>query len=505
MTNFNFLSKSSGQSMGHSSVTLASTVGSPSVHRRGTMLKHVVFLLLFLFSFGVGNVWGATASVSTPTLQCKTSATTMETGKPVTYMFSGNSNTYNPLRWYSGVNLTIAVPSGYKITEITLTAANNYNVNNVSVQSGGGTYSSPTWTNATGSTSVVLQHKTSNSAQTRITGISVTYESTTPAYAITPVSNNTDYGTVSLDGTTITATPADCYQVASGASGYTVTSGTATVSHTGSSNTLTVTPSSDCTVQVNFEKKTVNTYIDEIQDNGTIEDCSTTAPSLTDKTAKTTGSCAEQHWHFVGWVTAENKANPTNLNVIAGGSTVSVNGTTYYAVWAKGSSTNGTSSIDFESSTSTYSDWTFNNFNSQQSGNQYVTANGGSYYGTTGGSGSGYVKTKNKIASPTSLSVYLTKQSTNTASSTWYVKVSSDGSSWSNVTSRSATNMDPGSWVQLTADLSSYSNVYVELYYLGSTAVRNMDDLVLTYSNTTFTDYITTCCTSLGSINGSFS
>ena len=39
------------------SATLASTVGSPSVDRRGTMLKHYAFMLLFLL--GSLNVWGA--------------------------------------------------------------------------------------------------------------------------------------------------------------------------------------------------------------------------------------------------------------------------------------------------------------------------------------------------------------------------------------------------------------------------------------------------------------
>ena len=58
MTNFNFLSKSSSQSCGHSSVTLASTVGSPSAHRRSTMLRLLSVLVLAL-TFGVGNVWGA--------------------------------------------------------------------------------------------------------------------------------------------------------------------------------------------------------------------------------------------------------------------------------------------------------------------------------------------------------------------------------------------------------------------------------------------------------------
>lgn len=173
------------------------------------------------------------------------------------------------------------------------------------------------------------------------TQTNVWLEEAAAAFTVTASSNNNSWGTVSVSGTTITATPADCYQVVSGTGGYTVTSGTATVSHTGTSNTLTVTPSTNCTVQVNFEKKTVNTYVDEIQDNGTIEDCSTTAPSLTDKSAATTGTCAQQHYHFMGWVTAANKANPTDDNIIEAGETVAVNGTTYYAVWAKGTGGGG--------------------------------------------------------------------------------------------------------------------------------------------------------------------
>jgi hypothetical protein len=61
MRKFNFLSKSSSQSCGHSSVTLASTVGSPSVHRRGTMLK-LLSVLVLIFTFGIGQMWGAGAN-----------------------------------------------------------------------------------------------------------------------------------------------------------------------------------------------------------------------------------------------------------------------------------------------------------------------------------------------------------------------------------------------------------------------------------------------------------
>ena len=63
MTNLNFLSKSGSQSRSHSIVTLCTTVGSPSVHRRSTMLKLLAVLVLIL-TFGVGNAWGAGAVAS---------------------------------------------------------------------------------------------------------------------------------------------------------------------------------------------------------------------------------------------------------------------------------------------------------------------------------------------------------------------------------------------------------------------------------------------------------
>ena len=60
MKNFNLLRKSDRKSVG---TTLALTVGSPSFDRRGTMLKHYAFMLLFLL--GSLNVWGYTITFST--------------------------------------------------------------------------------------------------------------------------------------------------------------------------------------------------------------------------------------------------------------------------------------------------------------------------------------------------------------------------------------------------------------------------------------------------------
>ena len=39
--------------------------------------------------------------------------------------------------------------------------------------------------------------------------------------------------------------------------------------------------------------------------------------------------------------------------------------------------------------------------------------------------------------------------------------------------------MTQGTWVEFSASLLSYTNVYVRLYYTGSTAVRDVDDISL--------------------------
>ena len=83
------------------------------------------------------------------------------------------------------------------------------------------------------------------------------------AYTITAVSGNTAYGTVSINGKNITASPKTGYY----ASGYTVTSGTATVTRDG--NVFTVAASSDCTIRIDFAAKTAAT-VNYIQNGETV-------------------------------------------------------------------------------------------------------------------------------------------------------------------------------------------------------------------------------------------
>lgn len=133
--------------------------------------------------------------------------------------------------------------------------------------------------------------------------------------------------------------------------------------------------------------------------------------------------------------------------------------------------------IDFESE-SIGTAWVATNMQSHQTGS--ITAHGGTYYGTTGGKTSASLVTAEKVANPSVFKCFVSKQSGNTTASSWKLEVSSDGENWTEVKTQSATSMTKGSWVEFTADLSIYSDVYVKVSYSGSTAVRNIDDLTLT-------------------------
>ena len=132
-----------------------------------------------------------------------------------------------------------------------------------------------------------------------------------------------------------------------------------------------------------------------------------------------------------------------------------------------------------------YTDWTLTTILTKQT-NSGVPAHGGSYYGGTNGKESGSVVTKEKIASPQSIKFYVSKESTNTnASSVWKIMVSTDRETWTQVgdNQNAAVDITKGTWTEVTRDLSSYSDVYVGVFYDGTTAKRCIDDITITYGS----------------------
>ena len=218
---------------------------------------------------------------------------------------STNANNYLPptqtsSRFYSGATLTITPKAGKNITSIVFTATtNNYATALAGCE----------WTNASasaiGSTVTVTPSDGSNVISAAIDatcGFTCVEFVEGVSYDITVVSNDNTMGTVSITGSTITASPAAGYRVKE-SEPYNVTSGTATVTRgTGAnSNKFYVTASSDCTVRINFEA--LPTYKIQFFDNGVKIKEETVALGSTATPPSDPIAC--DGYTFVGWWTSE--------------------------------------------------------------------------------------------------------------------------------------------------------------------------------------------------------
>ena len=188
-------------------------------------------------------------------------------------------------------------------------------------------------------------------------------------YTVTATSNNTSYGTVSVSGYTITASPKTGYYTA----GYTVTSGTATVTQNG--NTFTVTPSSNCTVRINFAAKTTVT-VTCMANGSTYQTLSCYAGETV---TLPSAAAAVDGWTFVGWAAsqvAETTAKPTYYSP---GQTLTVNSnTTVFAVYKATQGGGGSTETVYELVTSAPSSW---------AGDYVITSNASASYVVKGLSG----------------------------------------------------------------------------------------------------------------------
>ncbi|MBO4419939.1 MAG: S-layer homology domain-containing protein [Oscillospiraceae bacterium] len=147
--------------------------------------------------------------------------------------------------------------------------------------------------------------------------------------AVTALSNNEAWGTVSVEGSTITAYPAEGYYAAD----YEVVSGTATAVI--DFNTITVDAQTDCTIRVIFAPKascTVNFVA-----SGTYEG-SQSALIFDSITLPSTVSVAPEGWTFCGWTDAQMEAESTDApgTLYAPGSSYTVpKNITLYAVFSR--------------------------------------------------------------------------------------------------------------------------------------------------------------------------
>ena len=171
------------------------------------------------------------------------------------------------------------------------------------------------------------------------------------AYTITATPNNSDWGSVTVSGTKITAWPADGYRVKSGEAGYSITTGTATVTNNGN-NTFSVNASTDCSIIIYFEKEATESAIEIVEvahigsDYGVVIE-----HDLPDGAASITLSQKEEHQEGNGKVATDlffskyfEGAGSMKLLAIFNGTrkTINLSGYKIYDYHASGSSTSYT-------------------------------------------------------------------------------------------------------------------------------------------------------------------
>ena len=339
------------------------------------------------------------------------------------------------------------------------------------------------------------------------------------SYTVTATSNNTSYGTVSVSGTVITASPKTGYY----ASGYTVTSGTATVTQNG--NTFTVTPSSNCTVRINFAAKTSVTVSFSVPAGVSQSSMSGYAgEAITLPTPSGTPTDTSHDYTFLGWVTTSYDNVTTQPTILSAGSSYTPTGNvTLYALYRYTVGGTGSSS-DYTkiSSVSDITDGASYVITSATTGyamSQTVSSNwvkvGGTYSGTTITPSSTDVWTINSgVISCSDGSLYSTGAKnislSSSNSTTWAFTVSGGEftiKSGSNELSYNANNGN-GGWRPYSGGYGSDKTFYIYKagsggtnYYttvLTSTSCTHTYTSVVTAPTCTTAGYTTYTCTKCG-------
>ena len=161
----------------------------------------------------------------------------------------------------------------------------------------------------------VLMGKTIPSNLTTPSGGSVA------SYQVTATSNNTTYGTVSVSGNVITATPNTGYYVKD----YTVLLGNATVNRDG--DVFTVTATSDCSIRINFAKLTSVT----VSFNGKADPITVQAGGQ----VTLPEGPVEDGYTFIGWANSKVQASTSAPTYYLAGKTYTVSSSiTLYALYS---------------------------------------------------------------------------------------------------------------------------------------------------------------------------
>lgn len=482
-------------------------------------LKYAAMFVM-LFTIGIGNVWGASTETFTTTSSGGFSNNS-KTIAPITVtMREGTSTTTSwqadHVRVYTGGGVTIS-SSGGNITKIEFTCTANkgskYGPDKQNLASGSsGDYSTTNgsavgvWTYASGATNIVFNA----TAQIRFTKIVVTYE---------PGCKGTQLGTP-----VVTATPSDRQVIlswpdVSNASSYQLkwnggdwVAATSPVTKTGLTNGTSYTyqvkaignGSTYCDGDASEEASaTPNVYYTVTWKNNGSEYTTTSVASGQKPTFPSNpSSCDGTSTTFYGWSTSEwsGKIDDISAKTIytSAASMPTVSGAiTYYAVFCKGGGGSEVLNEEFDNNQTTdassvFSSSTFSNFSGTVS-RAYKSQYGGVKFGTS--SYAGYITSKSlDLSKAFTVSIDACKYSSDAGNIE--VTVGSTTKTISN------SSLDAqGSFKTFVLEFDAATST--STVKIGTSSKRAYIDNVVITTAGTASQYLTTCCTALGSINGS--
>ena len=222
------------------------------------------------------------------------------------------------------------------------------------------------------------------------------------------------------------------------------------------------------------------------------------------------GGCAA--WEFIGWSktqrAAQNSTEPMTL-------VTTVDGVgPYYAVYRHTETNSGSSTLTCTFEQVAGKSFPYNDAWELTAGTENTTYHHGGSRCVTLNSNTFVLKTANKISgSITNVTYYAGRTTNNNTATNVYIETSTDGTNWTQrntyaISGAGRLDQSNDNWSTVSQDLTNVSNCYVRISRIGggnSTAVRAIDDVTITYTggNTYYYSTTATCCTELGTINGS--
>ena len=220
--------------------------------------------------------------------------------------------------------------------------------------------------------------------------------------------------------------------------------------------------------------------------------------TVTLPSASPSGGCSSAGWTFAGWATSSCSETTTMPTLLASGSIYRpMSSVTLYAVYRNIGSDNATVTDTIIVSSAVNSKWQIGGRNN--GGQSYASKTSIQLYNADASNPCGYIRTKGVYSGVTAVTLVATCNNANVDT----LAYSTDGSSWTKWTNYLSVSKNTSAYTTNSFNMTSFptGTYYLKItcnktsHYIFSVAITSK---IITYNTSP------SCCSSLGSINGSF-